>query len=198
MVTQTATLSAGLFGRTREAVLGLLLLRPDERFHLRQIARFCGTGLGAVQRELSALTKMGILHREQNGRQVYFQAERACPFFSELQGLIVKTSGVAGVLRTALLPIADRVHLALVFGSVARRAMNTRSDVDLLVVSDDLKVRDLAGPIRHAGQALGREISLNLYNRKEWAQRVANEHPLARSILGNPRLLLIGEEHELE
>jgi predicted nucleotidyltransferase len=88
------------------------------------------------------------------------------------------------------------VHLALVFGSVARGAMSAASDVDLLVISDDLKVRDLAGPIRHAGEALGREISLNLYNRKEWAHRVANAHPLARSILGNPRLLLIGDEHE--
>jgi hypothetical protein len=64
MVTPSPAIAAGLFGRTREAVLGLLLLRPDERFHLRQIARFCRTGLGAVQRELSVLTKMGILHRE--------------------------------------------------------------------------------------------------------------------------------------
>src|SRR6266542_1140015 len=65
MVTRPSkVIVGGLFGRTREAVLGLLLLRPDERFHLRQIARICGTGLGAVQRELSALTQMGILQRE--------------------------------------------------------------------------------------------------------------------------------------
>lgn len=198
MVTLPPTIAIGLFGRTREAVLGLLLLRPDERFHLRQIARLCGTGLGAVQRELAVLTQIGILHRQAQGRQVYFRAERDCPFFLELQGLIAKTSGVVGVLRAALLPVAQRVRLALVFGSVARGTMNAQSDVDLLVIADDLKVRDLAVPIREAGQTLNREISLNLYQPQEWAARVANGHPLAQAILANPRLLLIGDERELK
>jgi predicted nucleotidyltransferase len=186
-----------LFGRTREAALGVLLLRPDERLHLRQIARMCGTGLGAVQRELSQLTHMGILKREQNGRQVYFQADRTCPFFADLQGLIIKTTGIAAVMRAALLPVAERVKAALVFGSVARGGMTAGSDVDLLVLSDDLKVRDLARPIRQAGESLGREVNLNLYRPREWAQRVASGHPLARSILSQPRLMLIGNEHEL-
>jgi predicted nucleotidyltransferase len=191
------TPTAGLFGRTREAVLGLLLLRPDERFHLRQIGRICGTGLGAVQRELSALTKAGILRRQEVGIQVYFQAERACPYFNELQGLIAKTTGVAGSLRGALLPVVDRVKVALVFGSFARGSMNADSDVDLLVISDDLKVRDLATPIRRAGETLGREISLNLYQPQEWSRRVAQSHPLAKSLLSSPRIFIIGDEHEL-
>ena len=190
MVTQASEAAGRLFGRTREAVLGALLLRPDERLHLRQIARMCGTGLGAVQRELSALTQMGILQREQSGRQVYFRADRTCPYFPDLQGLIIKTTGVAAVMRAALLPVAERVKAALVFGSVARGAMVAGSDVDLLVLADDLRVRDLAGPIRQAGEILGREINLNLYRPQEWAQRVADGHPLARSILGNPRLLV--------
>jgi len=198
MVTPPATTTVGLFGRTREAVLGLLLLRPDERFHLRQIARLCGTGLGAVQRELAALVHMGILHREEEGRQVYFRAERTNAFFPELQGLVAKTSGVVGVLRAALLPAAERVKLALVFGSVARGTMNAGSDVDLLVIADDLKVRDLAASIRQAGQALNREINLNLYRPQEWTQRVANGHLLAQSILSSPRLLLVGDERELK
>lgn len=188
----------GLFGRTRGSILGLLLLKPDEQFHLRQIARYCGTGLGAVQRELSALTKMGILHREESGRQVYFKADLKCPFFAELQGLITKTTGITGVLRAALLPVAERVKVALVFGSVARGAMNADSDVDLLILSNDLKVRDLAAPIRQAGEALGREISLNLYRPQEWAKRVSDRHALAQSILSNRRLILIGDDSELE
>jgi predicted nucleotidyltransferase len=112
--------------------------------------------------------------------------------------LIVKTSGVVGALRTALLPVNERVHLALVFGSVARGTMNAASDVDLLVISDDLKVRDLAAPIRQAGESLGREISLNLYKPREWAQRISSGHPLAKSILSNPRLVLLGDEGELK
>ncbi len=47
---------------------------------------------------------MGILHREESGRQVYFQAELECPFFAELQGLITKTTGITGVLRACSYP----------------------------------------------------------------------------------------------
>lgn len=186
----------GLFGRTRQAVLGLLLLRPDERFHVRQIARLIGTGLGAVQRELAALAEAGILRREKTGVQVYFQAEQACPYFRELQGLVTKTTGAVYLLREVLLPVVHRIKVALVFGSLASGKMIASSDVDLLVLSDDLKVRDLAGAIRRAGEALGREININLYRTNEWAQRVSQGHPLAKSILNNPHVLIIGDENE--
>ncbi len=97
-----------------------------------------------------------------------------------------------------LLPLAERVKVALVFGSVARGAISKDSDVDLLILSNDLKVRDLAAPIRQAGEALGREVSLNLYRPQEWAKRVSDGHTLAQSILSNRRLLLIGDDSELE
>lgn len=189
---------AGLFGQTRAAVLDLLLLRPDERFHLRQIARLTGAGLGGVQRELAALTRLGVLHREQSGKQVYFQADRACPFFAELQGLVAKTTGVVGALRAALATVSPRVSAAAVFGSAARGTMTAGSDVDLLVVSPDLTVRELAPALRQAGQSLGRVVNVNLYRPQEWARRVAEGHPLASSILREPRLVVVGGPHELE
>jgi hypothetical protein len=46
-----------------------LLLRPEESFHLREIARLTGVGLGALQRELAALTAAGVLQRRHSGRQ---------------------------------------------------------------------------------------------------------------------------------
>ncbi len=191
-------MEGGLFGQTRAGVLGLLLLRPDEQFHVRQIARLTGTGLGALHRELTTLTAAGILRRQQSGRQVYFQAERGCPFFAELQGLIVKTSGVADVLQAALAPLASRIRVALLFGSLARGAMRAGSDIDLLVISPDLAVRELGTAIRQAGQTLGREINVNLYRPDEWARRVRERHPLAAAILREPRLMLIGDEREFQ
>jgi predicted nucleotidyltransferase len=196
MVTQTRP--GGLFGQTRAAVLALLLLRPDERFHLRQIERLTNAGLGAIQRELAALVRIGVLTREQSGRQVYFQANRESPFFSELAGLVTKTSGVADVLRAALAPIAPRINVALVFGSAARGALQAGSDVDLLVIARDLAMRELAPALRQAGSALGREINVNLYRPDEWAERAAASHPLANSVLREPRLMLIGDDLEFK
>src|SRR5262245_58882859 len=121
--------TASLFGQTRGAVMAVLLLRPDERFHLRQIIRPSGGGVGAVQRELAALVAAGLVRCELSGRQVYFQAATDSAIFAEVQGLILKTSGVADVLRAALQGVEGRVRVAAVFGSLARGAANRDSDI---------------------------------------------------------------------
>src|SRR3954465_14518796 len=108
-----------LFGKTRQAVMGLLFLKPEESFHLRQIVRLTGAGIGPVQRELAKLVDAGLLLREQRGRQVYFQAAGS-PVFGELRGLLVKTAGVADVLRQALSPLAPGIRSAFIFGSFAK------------------------------------------------------------------------------
>jgi hypothetical protein len=69
------SISYVLFGKSRRALLGLFFTRPDEWFHLRQIARLAGTGLGAVQREAAQLAGAGILERSARGNQVLYRAD---------------------------------------------------------------------------------------------------------------------------
>ncbi|HET6251205.1 MAG TPA: nucleotidyltransferase domain-containing protein [Tepidisphaeraceae bacterium] len=187
-----------LFGSTRRALLGLLLERPAERFHMRQLARLTAAGLGPVQRELAALTGAGILLREQSGRQVYFQANQTSPLFTDLRSLIRKTSGAPAVVRQALLPLQTRIQFAVLFGSMASGLAHSESDVDILVISDDLSFRELAGAIRQTSKQLGRDVGINLYKPAEWQKRIAEGHPLARSILNNPHVVLLGDRDELE
>ena len=98
--------------------------------------RRVGAGLGAVDREVSRLAGAGILTRTVRGRQVYYQANPSCPVFAEIKSLMVKTSGLAEVLRTALAPIARRIRLAFVYGSFAREDDRRASDVDVMIVGD--------------------------------------------------------------
>ena len=125
-----------LFSRNRRAVLALLLARPDEEFYLRQIVRAAGGGMGAIQRELGQLVQAGILRRTVRHKQVYFQAESACPIFEELRSIVTKTFGIADVLCAALAALDDRIELAFLFGSIARGEAQSGSDVDLLIVGD--------------------------------------------------------------
>ena len=92
-------LAAALFGKTRRALLALFYGHPEQSFYLREIARAVGAGQGAVQRELAHLTAAGLLVRLRRGNQVFYQANPQTPIFSELKSLIVKTAGVADVLR---------------------------------------------------------------------------------------------------
>jgi predicted nucleotidyltransferase len=188
-----------LFSKTRSAVLGLLLMRPDERFHLRQVARLTGSGLGAVQREVGALSRMGILRREESGRQVYYQADRASPIFPELSGLLVKTSGVADVIREALEPLRARIVMAMLFGSFVTGAQHAGSDIDLLVVADPGKVSfaELAKALAPAQARLGREVNPSFYPPAEIRRKWAAGHHFIRSVLGGEKVFLIGDQDEL-
>ncbi len=56
-----------LFTAYRRQVLGLLLLRPDDSLHVREISRLTGVPAGSLHRELRTLTEAGLLLREPAG-----------------------------------------------------------------------------------------------------------------------------------
>ena len=51
---------------------------------------------------------------------MFYQANPDCPIFAELKGLMIKTTGVAEVLRAALAPLAAQIRVAFIYGSVAK------------------------------------------------------------------------------
>lgn len=189
-------LSEVLFGQTRRAILGLLYGHPDEAYYLRQLARSVGRGLGAVQREVKQLTDAGIIRRTVRGRQVYYQANPECSVFPELKGLVVKTSGAADVLRDALAPLAGRIRVVFIYGSVARLGHKTSSDVDLIVVGD-VPFGDVVSALGTAQQTLSREINPTVYSPAEFKSKLKARHHFLTSVLRSEKIFVIGDEHEL-
>jgi len=122
--------------RTRRRALSVLLLQPGRSLHVREIARLVGAPAGTVVKELDRLHAAGLLMKQRVGNQVRFSADTRHPVYVELSGLLRKTVGLADVLKDALAPLSDRVHLAFVFGSMARGSEHAGSDIDVLVVGD--------------------------------------------------------------
>jgi len=104
----------------RKEVLGLLLADPAERWYLRDIERRTGLAVGTVRREVSGLTKAGIITKSKDGNRTYYQANAECPFLNELSGLLRKTAGLVDVLRESLKGLSDKVKVAFVYGSFAK------------------------------------------------------------------------------
>ncbi|NQT37553.1 MAG: nucleotidyltransferase domain-containing protein [Planctomycetes bacterium] len=190
-------LGTALFSRNRRAIFGLLFGHADEAFYLRQIVRATGGGVGAIQRELRQLTAAGILRRDVRGKQVYFQADPDCPIFGELKSLVAKTTGMAGVLRAALAPLADRVGVAWVYGSVARGEETRSSDLDVLVVGD-VSFPEIVAALTPAQQELRREVNPTLFPAGEFRSKIAAGQPFLTRVLQQPKVFLIGDEHDLE
>ena len=185
-----------LFGRTRRAVLALLYGHADEEFYLREIIRAAGAGQGAMQRELGLLVGAGLVLRRAHGRQVYFRANPENPIYKELRGLLLKTAGVADVLREALAPLAASISVAFVYGSVARGEERRASDVDLLVVGD-ASFAAVAQALAPAQRRLGREVNPTVFTPAEFRQKLTAGHHFLRSVTGREKLFLLGNEHDL-
>lgn len=185
------TLLDTLFGTQRQRVLGWLLLHPDSAYHVRELARLTQTSAGSLHRELARLAEAGLLTRRRQGNQMLYQADRTCPVFAELAGLFRKTGGIADIVRAALAPLAHRITLALIFGSVARGEENTHSDIDVLVVGE-LGFADVVAALHPCQETLGRELNPVVYGTEEWQARLARDDHFAREILGRPTLPLLG------
>lgn len=185
-----------LFPEYRRRVLGLLLLRPEEALHGREVARRTGLPAGTITRELTKLAEAGLLRREKRGNQQVYSANTSGPIFSELASILRKTSGLGDVLAAALAPLAGRVKLALVFGSVARGEEAAGSDIDVLLVGD-AGFRDVVAALYPAQTTLGREINPKVFAPDEFATKARSE-PFLRDVLSRPKIFLIGNAHELE
>jgi len=189
-------LAETLFSDYRRRVLALLLLRPEEHFHVREISRLTGVPAGSLHRELKLLADAGLLSRHAAGNQVRYQADRDCPIFNELAGIFRKTSGLADVIRLALLPLADRVTAAFVFGSVAKGEERAVSDIDVCVVGS-ASFTEVVMALSDMRLRLGREINPVVMTHGQFiAKRDAVEQFVSR-IMSEPKLFLVGSEHDL-
>lgn len=185
-----------LFKDYRRRVLALLLLNPDKRYHVREIARLTGTVAGTLHKELSRLAEAGILARQSMGNQVQYFADRNCPVFDELASILRKTSGLVEVLANALVSLAENIDVALIFGSMASSKESSASDVDLLVIGD-VDFADVAKSIYPSQEILQREINPKVYTQKEWRRLLAKKDGFAKEVMKQPKLFIIGAKDEL-
>jgi predicted nucleotidyltransferase len=196
MRTKASSLGNLLFGQTRGRILALLYGMPDEAFFIRQIARQIGTSVGTVQRELGTLAKAGLIERSVVGMQVFYQANRSHPSFTELHSLIAKTSGMFHVLRSALAPIAKEISFAFIYGSMANGEGNAGSDVDLMVIGD-VTLDEILMQLTIAERDLGRPLNPTVFSLKEFRSKLQGGNHFLNSVMRGKKVLLIGDEDEL-
>jgi predicted nucleotidyltransferase len=189
-------LAETLFSDYRRRILALLLLRPDENFHVREISRLTGVPAGSLHRELKLLTSAGLLSRQAMGNQVRYRAERDCPIFHELAGIFRKTSGLADIIRMALQPLAPAITAAFIFGSVARGEEQATSDVDVCVIGT-VSFTEVVVALADMRQKLGREINPVVMPHEQFTAKIAAGEQFSTRIMSEPKLFLIGEENDL-
>lgn len=187
-----------LFTKTQQRVLGLLFGRPDETFYLNEIVRLAGVGKGTIKRELERIQTAGLVTVTRIGNQNHYQANAECPIYGELLGIVRKTFGVVDVLKSALLPLDDRIDFAFVYGSIAKGNATAKSDIDLMVVTDSLAYADLMTALTVAEQSLGRIINPSIYDLAQFKRKWQEGSAFITRTMKQPKLWIKGEEGGIE
>jgi predicted nucleotidyltransferase len=155
--------SEALFTKTQRRILGLLFGSADRTHYANEIVRSARVGIGAAMRELARLEAAGLVVVARIGNQKHFQANRRSPVFEELASLARKllaedaSTGLAPtpvslarephaayeVAPVAVVPVSRSdiarlcrkygVRKLSLFGSAARRELESTSDIDLMV-----------------------------------------------------------------
>src|SRR5947208_15071 len=156
---EAISISNALFSKVQQRVLALIFGQPERSFYMSEIVRNVNSGTGAVERELSRLQRSGLVSVARIGNQKHYRANQDSPIFEELRSLVAKTVGLAEPIRKSLEPYADAIKVAFVYGSVAKGTDTARSDIDLMVIGDELNYSDLYTAAQQAEAAVRRKIN---------------------------------------
>ncbi|MBI5224534.1 nucleotidyltransferase domain-containing protein [Candidatus Micrarchaeota archaeon] len=166
-------------------VMKLFFDSPQEKIHIRKIARLVGLSAPGVIKIVSRLKTEGLLVSERTdlsedvsaSKNEKFLNLKRCYNFLNLQ-----ESGIVGFLQKHY----EEPEAIVLFGSYSRGEDNSRSDVDLAVLTNLSKSLDL----KKFEKNVGRKINLYEINAKECEKEFLNS--LANGIIlhGFQKLIL--------
>ena len=192
------SLSDALFSKVQQRVLALIFSHPERSFYTSEIVRNVDSGVGAVERELSKLEGSALVSIERIGNQKHYRANQASPIFEELRGLVEKTVGLAEPIKKSLEPYADAIKSAFVYGSVAKGADTAHSDIDLVVIGDDLNYSDLYTAAQNVESKLRRKVHPLFLSPEDWQRKTSDKGSVFSKISHSPKLFIIGSEKDLQ
>jgi predicted nucleotidyltransferase len=197
-MTKDTTLSGALFSNVQQRVLALIFGQPERSFYASEIVRSVHSGTGAVERELARLEHSGLVSVERIGNQKHYRANRESPIFEELRGIVLKTVGLADPLRQSLALYIHNIIAAFVFGSVAKGTDTAHSDIDLMVIGNDLTYTDIYTGLQKAEQVLRRPVNPTFLSFDDWQRKVSTKDSVIAKINAQPKLFVIGSEADLK
>ena len=184
-----------LSSKVRAEIFRLLFTESATELHVRELARRSKLNEATLRQDLSKLKELDLVTRRRDGNRVYFRANQEHPVYSDIQGLVLKTTGLVEVLHRALEP-AD-ITVAFVFGSVAAGRETAHSDVDLMVIGN-VGLRTLSSHLSGITSQVGREINPHVMTEVEYRKRLQAKDHFVTHVLSGPKLFVRGNANDFE
>lgn len=195
---QATTIADSLFTKTQQKVMGLLFRKPDTSFYLNEIVRLADMGKGTIKRELDKMTQAGLLTVKRIGNQTHYQANPASPVYDELISISRKTFGLADIIRQALqandsFPSEGSIQNAFIYGSIAKGEDTAKSDIDLMIIGDNLAYTDMMNILIPIEKELQRPINPSIYTFEDFKKKLNEKNSFIVRVLEQEKINVIGD-----
>ncbi|MCK5130887.1 MAG: nucleotidyltransferase domain-containing protein [Candidatus Sabulitectum sp.] len=190
-------IAQSLFSEVQLKVLALLFGQPNRKFQMSEIISLANSGVGAVHRIIMRLVKSGLVNEDIIGRTKFYHANTESPVFQELYGIVIKTVALTIPLQSALTPYMNSIYSAFIYGSIARGTDNASSDIDIMIIGEELRYTDILNALQPVEIDIKRTISVKILTLKEWKSKVEGQNPFVTRVLNQPKIFLKGSEYDI-
>jgi len=180
-----------MFNKQRRAALGLLLSHPTERFYVREISRLTGVAAGSLHRELRLLYKAGLLVRQHNGNNVYYQADTSSQLFPELSAIFHKTNDLRDNLRDAIMSLGERVAAAFIFYPRVNGKVELNDCVNLFVIGS-VSEDEVEVALKDVADSHKLKICLEIMRANEFSTRMDQGDSFVTEVMQGQKLFVKG------
>lgn len=178
----------------RIKILKLLLLNPDQSYHVRAIVRAVLAEINAVRRELENLTNINLLRKRQSSNRIYYTADTNHMFYSDLVSMLGKEEGFCAQLVKKARELGD-IQFGVISKSFLRGKASTPLEIDLFLVGN-VKMEVLEKLISNFQENTKREINYSVMSVDEFKHRKRSNDLFVMSFLTKGRSMIIGDEEK--
>ena len=151
-------------------LLALILVDPDRRWTIDEVARRTGQPYQTVATEIRRLQDADLIVVSMIGRTKQLSANAANPYLRPLTQLVIMSFGPPLVVHEEFAMIAG-IEAMYIYGSWAARHEGelgpTPHDIDLLIIGTPNR-DDIHDAAQRAQRRLGREVNVTQRTRMQW------------------------------
>lgn len=131
------------------------------------------------------------------GHQKLYQANPNTPLFEELRSIVLKTFGLADVIKEVLEPITKKISFAFIYGSIAKQENTVNSDIDLMIIGNNINYSEIFQLLAAAEEQLNRKINPTFYSLSEWQKKSDEGNHFVSQVKNQKKIFIIGTEDKL-
>jgi hypothetical protein len=175
-------------------VLKLLLLQPEESYHVRAIVRAVGAEINAVRRELENLHGMNLVRRRQSSNKIFYQVNTSHMFYSDLISLLSKEEGIGAEIIMRAKDLGN-IKFAMLAKPFLRGRESSPLEVDLFFVGE-VRMDILEEIVRNFQRKTKKELNYSVLSEEEFLFRKRKNDHFIYKLLSQGRSMLIGDEEK--